>query len=247
MTCEFCGAELPDNARFCGKCGKTPSVAQSLQASKEAQEPQIAQPAANIANTQHREPMDKKSKWLAGTSPQRLIIGLIIIIIVASGLGIAAAVIHTHLTGTANSATPPTCINQSNGTTCTQQTAIARHGRSVSLRLSGAVNGRLTSVKITRCGVAGLPYDVLVQGKVGGTSYSLVFRITAYHGAGIYSVGQIFANFTQQPVSPTTAWATTGTQPSTATVGSTTKTGTMNITLTGANSTIHITGSWVCG
>ena len=240
-TCEFCGAELPDNARFCGKCGKTPSGAQSLQVPKE---PQIAQPAANIQN---KPPMGDKAKWLAGTSPQRLIIGLIIIIIVASGLGIAAAVVHAHLTGAANSLPPPTCSNQANGTICTQQTVIARHGRSVNLHLSGAVNGRLSTVKITRCGVAGLPYDVLVQGKVGGTSYSLVFRITAYHGAGTYSVGQIFANFTQQPVSLTTAWATTGTQPTTATVGNTTKTGTMNITLTGASSTIHITGSWVCG
>lgn len=246
-VCEFCGAELPDNARFCGKCGKTPSVVHSLEVPKESQEPQPQEPKAaqSVANIQDTPPTSRKLKWLAGTSPRWLIIGIVIIIFVASGLGFAAAAVRAHLTGTANSSTTTACANQPGGT-CTLQTPTVHSSRTVNLHISGAVNGRLTAARISSCGRAGLPYDVIVQGRVGGTHYDFVFRITAYHGAGTYGVGQIFANFTQQPVSLTATWATTGTQPTTATVSGTTKAGTMNITLTGASNTVHITGSWAC-
>jgi len=239
-TCEFCRAELPNNARFCSNCGKTPQAAQISQG---LQAPQKSSSS-----------MGGKPKWLADTSPKKLIIGLIIIIIVASGLGVTAAIVRSHLTGTANNAsTPvsnPACPNQHSATctaTKTGKTVGSGSGRTANLLLSGAVNGRLTSTRITRCGVSGAEYNVFVQGKAGGTQYDLVFRITSYNGTGTYSVGQMFASLTQRPVGVTTTWATTGTQSATATIRSNTKDGTMSLNLSGALNSVHISGSWACG
>lgn len=270
-TCEFCRAELPNNARFCSNCGKTPQasqISQGLQAPQQVANmrispmqsvpPPLSQqpPHHDEQNTSQKSSpfIGSKPKWLAGTSPKKLIIGLIIIIIVASGLGVTAAIVRSHLTGTANNtSTPvinPACPNQQSGT-CTptqkNKTPGPGNGRTANLLLSGAVDGRLTSTRITRCGTSGAEYDLSVQGKVGGTQYALVFRITSYNGAGTYSVGQMFASLTQRPISVTTTWATTGTQSATATIRSNTKDGTMALNLSGALNMVHISGSWACG
>jgi hypothetical protein len=114
------------------------------------------------------------------------------------------------------------------------------------LLFSGAVTGRLTSTHISNCGAAGSNYDVNVQGKVGGTQYDLVFKITAYKGAGTYNAGQMFSNLTQQPVSLTAAWVNAGNSPATATINSNIKSGTMAITVAGTINTVRISGNWTC-
>jgi hypothetical protein len=116
----------------------------------------------------------------------------------------------------------------------------------VNLLFSGAVTGRLTSTHITSCGAAGSNYDVNVQGKISGTQYDLVFKITAYKGAGTYNAGQMFSNLTQQPVSLTGAWVNAGNSPATATINSNIKSGTMAITVAGTINTVRISGNWIC-
>ena len=175
-----------------------------------------------------------------------LIIGLAIIIVVASGLGILTAVARIHSTPSTH--TNPACPNQHSATCKPQKnnkTPVAS-ASTVNLLFSGAVTGRLTSTHITNCGAAGSNYDVNVQGKVSGTQYDLVFRITAYKGAGTYNAGQMFSNLTQQPVSLTTTWVNTGNSPATSTINSNIKSGTMAITVAGAFNTVRISGNWTC-
>jgi hypothetical protein len=174
-----------------------------------------------------------------------LIIGLAIIIVVASGLGILTAVAHIHSTPSTH--TNPACPNQQSATCKPQnnKTPLAS-ASTVNLLFSGAVTGRLTSTHISNCGAAGSNYDVNVQGKVGGTQYDLVFKITAYKGAGTYNAGQMFSNLTQQPVSLTAAWVNAGNSPATATINSNIKSGTMAITVAGTINTVRISGNWTC-
>ncbi|MEO8954780.1 MAG: hypothetical protein ABI396_13390, partial [Ktedonobacteraceae bacterium] len=144
--------------------------------------------------------------------------------------------------------TNPSCPDQQSATCKPQKnnkTPVAS-ANTVNLLFSGAVTGRMTFTRITSCGAAGSKYDVHVQGKVGGTQYDLVFKITAYKGAGTYNAGQMFSNLTQQPVSLTAAWVNTGNFPATATINSNIKSGTMAITVAGAINTVRITGNWTC-
>ncbi len=192
----------------------------------------------------------QRPNWLGNIPPRWAIIGLVIIIVVASGLGILTAVAHLHSTPT-NASTPstqtnPACPNQHSATCKPQKnskTPVASVS-AVNLLFSGAVTGRLTSPHITSCGASGSNYDLNVQGKVGGTQYNLVFRITAYKGAATYNTGQIFSALTQQPTSLTASWGNTGNSPATATINS--KSGTLAITDTGALNSVRITGNWTC-
>ena len=316
-NCAFCGAELPNNARFCSNCGQVPkaiaeqtpnmrvSPKQSIPAplrqqtslsDEEQQRPTLLDnvlpgiplggqpPSGNIPMASSQTPLSvgnqppptngtqtpshmqspssfppvsgpqtqsQRPKWMGNVPLRWFIIGLAIIIVVAGGLGILTAVARLHSTtnnvSTPSTQTNPACPNQQSATCKPQKnnTAVAS-ANTVNLLFSGAVTGRLTSIHITNCGAAGSNYDVNVQGKVSGTQYDLVFRITAYKGAGTYNAGQIFSNLTQQPVSPTTTWLNAGNSPATATINSNVKSGTMAITDTGAFNSVRITGNWTC-
>ncbi len=306
-NCAFCGAELPNNARFCGNCGQvpraiaeqtpnmrvspmqsipTPLRQQTSRADEEQQRiPQAAPstlsamassqtpppsggnqpPPTNGAQTPPHmqspdsfprasgpQPPSRRPKWMGNVPLRWLIIGLAIIIIVASGLGILTAVARIHSTAnnvnTPSTQSKPVCPKQPNGSCKPQansKTPVAS-ASAVNLLFSGAVSGHLTSTHITSCGAAGSNYNVNVQGKVGGTQYDLVFRITAYKGAGTYNAGQMFSGLTQQPASLTTTWGNTGNSPATATINSNIKSGTMAITVAGAINTVHISGNWTC-
>lgn len=300
-NCAFCGAELPNNARFCGNCGQVPRAVseqnpdmrvspmqsmpaplrqQTSRAEEEQQRiPQAAAPATLSAMASSQTPplsggnqppltngaqtplymqspgylprvsgpqlQSRRPKWMGNVPLRWIIIGLAIIIVVASGLGILTAMARIHSTPSTH--TNPICPNQQ-GATCKSQnnkTPVASTS-TVNLLFSGAVSGRLTSTRFTRCGAAGSNYDVNVQGKVGGTQYDLVFRITAYKGAGTYNTGQVFSNLTQQPVALTTTWVNAGNSPATATINSNIKSGTMAITVAGTINTVRISGNWTC-
>jgi zinc-ribbon domain len=319
-NCAFCGAELPNNARFCSNCGQVPKAIaeqtpnmrvspmqsiptplrqQTSLTDEEQQRPTLSdnvlpgiplggqRPSGNmppaaapstlstLASSQtppkvgnqppptngtqtppHMQSpgsfphvsgsQSRRPKWMGNVPLRWVLIGLIIIIVVAGGLGILTAV--ARLRSTPSTHTNPACPNQQSAT-CrppnNNKTPIAS-ASAVNLLFSGAVTGRLTSTHITSCGASGSNYDVNVQGKVGGTQYVLVFRITAYKGAGTYNTGQMFSNLTQQPVSPTTTWVNVGNSPATAAINSNIKSGTMAITVAGAFNSVRITGNWTC-
>lgn len=298
-NCAFCGAELPNNARFCGNCGQVPrtiaeqnphmrvSPMQSIPAplrqqtsradeeqqripqaapstlsamassqtppsggnqpppTNGAQTPPHMQPPGSPLRVSGQQPQSRRPKWMGNVPLHWLIIGLAIIIVVASGLGILTAITRIHSTPSTH--TNPACPNQQSATCKPQNNKTPSASAStVNLLFSGAVTGHLTSAHISNCGAAGSNYDVNVQGKVGGTQYDLVFKITAYKGAGTYNAGQMFSNLTQQPVSLTAAWVNTGNFPATATINSNIKSGTMAITVAGAINTVRITGNWTC-
>jgi zinc-ribbon domain len=325
-NCAFCGAELPNNARFCSNCGQVPKaiaeqtpnmrvspmqsiptpLRQQTSLTEEEQQrptlsdnvlpgiplggqrpsgnmPQAASTLSTMASSQtppsvgnqppptngtqtpldmqppvsfprvsRSQPQSQRPNWMGNVPLRWAIIGLAIIIVVASGLGILTAVARVHSrannASTPSNQTNPACPNQ-HSATCKPQ----KNGKTpvvsasaVNLLFSGAVTGRLTSTHITSCGASGSNYDVNVQGKVGSTQYDLVFRITAYKGAGTYNTGQIFSNLTQQPVSFNTTWINTGNSPATATINSNIKSGTMAITDAGAFNSVRITGNWTC-
>ncbi|MEO9056924.1 MAG: hypothetical protein ABI396_01985, partial [Ktedonobacteraceae bacterium] len=245
-NCAFCGAELPNNARFCGNCGQVPrtiaeqnphmrvSPMQSIPAplrqqtsradeeqqripqaapstlsamassqtppsggnqpppTNGAQTPPHMQPPGSPLRVSGQQPQSRRPKWMGNVPLHWLIIGLAIIIVVASGLGILTAITRIHSTPSTH--TNPACPNQQSATCKPRNNKTPSASAStVNLLFSGAVTGHLTSAHISNCGAAGSNYDVNVQGKVGGTQYNLVFKITAYKGAGTYNAGQMFS------------------------------------------------------
>ena len=236
-----------DEGPFTGTQGQhTPPPTDGTRSSRDEQPPQQL-PSMN--NWPAIKPPNSRR---FGNIPLRwLIIGLVVIVVLASGLGILAAVVRSHLSSSTTSSsqsTPGLCANQPLCTPPpTLKTSVIGGGTAViNLTLSGAVNGRLRATQVSRCGISGTQYELLVQGKVSGTEYDLVFRVTNYHGAGTYTAGQLFTNLTQRPVSATTTWVNAGNAPATATIHSNVKIGTMNVTVSGAVNTVHITGSWKC-
>jgi zinc ribbon protein len=232
---------------FTGTQGQqTPSPTDGTDSSRNEQPPQPQFPMNNMPAFKPANP------HRLGNIPLRwLIIGLVVIVVLASGLGILASVVRSRLPSSTTSSsqnTPGLCANRP---LCTPppglKTPVIGGGTAViNLTLSGAVNGRLRATNVSRCGISGTQYDLLVQGKVGGTEYDLVFRVTNYHGASTYTAGQLFTNLTQQPVSATTTWVNAGNAQATATIHSNVKSGSMNVTVSGAVNTVHITGSWKC-
>ena len=288
-NCTYCGAELPNNARFCSNCGNVPATVSasaqsaSMRASPMQSIPPPLPPQTSTPDNVNKEqlhgggtprasssindPPNGQPPW-SGIAPARftklpmqsglgniparwLIVGLVLIILLASGLGILTAVVRAHLSSTIPSSTQQTPGFCSNKPLCTPppnlKTPIGGGSAIVNLTLSGAVNGRLASTRVGKCGVSGTQYDLLVQGKVGGTDYSLIFRINAYRGAGTYNSGEMFTSFTQQPVNVTTTWVNTGNVQATAIIHSNVKAGTMDVNATGVVNSVHITGSWRCG
>lgn len=222
----------------------TPPPTDGTDSSRDEQPPQ---PPMNNA-----PPFKPANPRRFGNIPLRwLIIGLVVIVVLASGLGILASVVRSRLSSSTTSSSQNTSGLCTNQPLCTPpptlKTPVIGGGAAViNLTLSGAVKGPLRATQVSRCGITGTQYDLLVQGKVGGTEFTLVFRVTNYHGAGTYTAGQLFTNLTQQPVSATTTWINAGNAQATATIHSNVKTGTMNVTVSGAINTVHITGSWKC-
>src|SRR5581483_4416550 len=115
-----------------------------------AQTPPYMQSPGSLPPVSGPQPQGRRPNWMGNVPLRWVIIGFIIIIVVASGLGILTAIARIHSTPSTH--TNPACPNQQSATCKPQnyKTPVAS-ADTVNLLFSGAVTGRLISTRFTRC------------------------------------------------------------------------------------------------